>query len=192
MRSAFLFVCLGIVSMADREANGGYNLVSNGDFETGDFTDWNYTSKDGFSYVDTGFSQSGSYAAFFGDTQADGGGSISQLLATSSGAGYVFTFWFAGDGDNPSGFAAIVGGNTVFQLTNPPYDTNYNLYTFAFTATSTSTLIQFDEYDDVGYINLDNVSVEFASVPEPTSIIPLGIGMLTLTGYTVYRGKRDQ
>ncbi len=172
------------------EALAGGNLVVNGGFETGDFSDWNYTSVDDFSFVGTKFVHSGSYAAFFGDLQQDGGGSISQSLATNIGTTYALSFWFAGNGDSPSGFSATVGGNTVYKVTDPPYDADYKLYTFYFTATASSTLLKFTEYDNVSYINLDDVSVVTASsVPEPTSMIPLGIGMATLVGYISYRRR---
>lgn len=190
-----LAVVAGMVaaySMAAQEAFAGYNLVANGDFETGDFSNWNYTSQDSFSFVGTGFAESGSYAAFFGDLQEDSGGSISQSLATVAGTQYLFSFWFAGNGDNPSGFSAILGGDTFYQVTNPPYDSNYVNYIYEFTATSNSTLLEFNAYDDVSYINLDNVSVTPLSVPEPASMMLFGIGMVTLAGYSVFRCKRSQ
>jgi hypothetical protein len=189
-----IMILAGIItgySMAGLDAFAGFNLVANGDFETGDFSNWNYTSQDGFSFVGTGFAESGSYAAFFGDLQEDGGGSISQSLATTAGTSYVLSFWFAGNGDTPSGFSAIVGGNTVYQVTNPSYDGSYANYTFNFTASGNSTLLEFDAYDNVSYINLDNISVTSVSVPEPSSMIPLAIGMGTLAGCTAYRGKRS-
>ena len=39
---------------------------------------------------------------------------------------------------------------------------------------------------------IDNVSLTSSVVPEPASMIPMGIGMVTLAGYSVYRGKREQ
>ena len=169
------------------------DLVVNGGFETGDFSDWNYTSVDGFSFVDIGFPHGGLYAAFFGDLQEDGGGSISQSLTTTVGSSYVLSFWFAGDGDTPSGFSAIVGGNVLYQVTNPSFDANYNLYTFDFTAASASTLLQFTEYDDPGYINLDDVSVvPSATVPEPTSMVTLVLGVVILSCYSGCRRSRGR
>lgn len=191
MRTMVALVGL-VVGCGSMNSQAASELVVNGGFESGDFSNWNYTSLDGFSFVDTGFAHSGSYAAFFGDLQQDGGGSISQSLATVANATYVLSFWFAGDGDIPSGFSAIVGGNTLYQVTNPPFDVNYNLHTFDFTATSSVTLLEFTAYDNASYINLDDVSVVpfvSGSVPEPTSMIPLGIGLVAITGYTWYRRK---
>src|SRR5262249_31612319 len=68
------------------------DLIVNGGFETGDFTGWNYSSLDNLSFVGTGFAKSGNFAAFFGDTQADGGGSISQSFETTVGASYSLSF----------------------------------------------------------------------------------------------------
>jgi hypothetical protein len=181
---ALLLGAFGDVASAD--------LVLNGGFETGDFTDWNYTSQDHYSYMGIDFPQSGKYGAVLGDFSGDGGGSISQSLATTAGTTYVLSFWFAGDGDPPSGFRAVVGGNRLFQVVDPPYDNNYNLYSFNFTATSPSTLLEFDEYDDEDSMYLDNVSVvPAAAVPEPAGMILLGIGSMTLAGYHVHRGRKS-
>ena len=188
MRATSAIACVVLASVAP----GGHasaDLVVNGDFETGDFSNWAYTSQDGYSFVDGGFVHGGDYAAWFGDLQEDGGGSISQTLATTAGTAYVLSFWFAGDGDTPSGLTAIVGGNTLYEVTNPPLSF-YDLYTFDFVASGTSTLLEFDAYDDPSYINLDDVSVIPAAVPEPASMAFLGIGAAILASYTGFRRRK--
>jgi hypothetical protein len=54
--------------------------------------------------------------------------------------------------------------------------------------------IQLASFADDGFVQINQVTQAFSlsSVPEPTSMIPLGIGMVTLAGYSVYRGKREQ
>jgi PEP-CTERM motif len=180
--------CLFVSAAMGSKASA--DLVTNGGFDTGDFTGWTVNSPDGFTEVLSGFSHDGDFAAWFGDFQADGGGSISQSLATTAGSTYTLSFWFAGDGDDPSGFSAIVGGNTVFQVTNPPFDADYNQFTFNFTASSASTLLEFDGFDDDFFVNLDTVSVNLASVPEPSSIVLCGVAGLSGLGYTWRRRRR--
>jgi hypothetical protein len=160
-------------------ASAGY--IVNGGFETGDFTGWTLVGDPQTTFVDTGFTHSGTYAAFLGET--GGLGSLSQSFLTSIGTKYTLSFWFAGDGDDPSEFSASVGGNLLVDLVNPQFDIDYQKYQYAFIASGSSTVLSFSFRDDDFFLNLDDVSVDIASVPEPASfwLVSLGVPFLIIT-----------
>src|SRR5262252_9352602 len=71
------------------------NLVTNGDFETGDFTGWSVTHAATGSdiFVDIGPGPDPTFGAFFGATGSDFD-SISQTFATTPGASYTLSFFY--------------------------------------------------------------------------------------------------
>jgi len=153
----------------------GQELVQNGDFETGDFTDWTLV---GHTVVNTRHGAtiynaveasstyplsvySGNYGAFLGDNQV---ATLSQTLATVPGQTYRLSFWL----DNPANGGTqeflvrwntnSPSANTICSLVSPPVLTWTNLL-FMVTATGASTVLQFAVENDNGYFGLDDVSV---------------------------------
>ncbi len=152
----------------------GQNLVQNGGFETGNFTDWTLTP--GFAYGDVDVSSyvhSGTYAAQFIDSGPPYD-TLSQTLMTQAGTDYDLTFWIqvqgtitpqadfyvSWDGTKIGDYPAIA---TVFQ---------YNEYQIVVTGTGSDTL-SFSAYDNPGAYGLDDVSVTplGASAPEGGSAL---------------------
>jgi len=191
-------VLLGAVAVNSAPA-AAQNLVQNGSFETGDFTDWTLSGAAnnnndgiyGFNVVTSGeFGynvEDGSYDANL-YTDSTTFGYLSQSITTNIGDTYQLTYYLASAGDTPDEFKAIVGGNTLSDLTNIAAHDYYE-YTFNFTATSTTTQIEFGAYDDnisvsAPGIALDNVSVvdttATSSVPEPLTtggtLVAVGMG----------------
>jgi hypothetical protein len=145
-------------------------IVTNGGFETGDFTGWTLSGNTDFVGVTTGIAHTGDYAAYFG---SDGSlGFLSQNLATTAGTSYELNFFLASDGQTPSEFDVTFGGATFSQ--NDLALSSYTSESFILTATGSSTLLQFGFRDDNGFLNLDDVSVN--SVPEPESLTLLCLG----------------
>ena len=153
------------------------NLVTNGDFETGDFTGWTLFGNTGFTGVASGNGVGGSYGAYFGAV-GTAGGIYQQTLATVAGATYTFSFDLANDGGTFNSVDVQFDGASVLSGTN--------LNGFGFTpnsysviASTASTTISFAFQQDPAYYYLDNVSVVQSSVPDGGSTVALlGVGVL--------------
>jgi len=155
----------GSMALAVGSPAHALNLVTNGSFETGNFSGWTQFGDTSFSGVQClVVAPDGQCEAFFGVLGATGG--IQQNLATVAGQSYLISFALSPDGGTPSSFAASFGGTTLLSLINPPASA-FQTYSFLTTATSANTLLSFSFRDDPGFLLFDAVSV---TVPEPASI----------------------
>jgi hypothetical protein len=79
---------------------GSTQMISNGGFETGDLTGWNYSGSCGSSPGAVGsgssFANSGNY--FYYDACSNFGDTISQTFTTVIGDTYDISFWLTIDG----------------------------------------------------------------------------------------------
>jgi hypothetical protein len=163
------------------------NLITNGDFETFDFTGWTVTPAATGSFITVAPNPLGpdfTLGAFFGagGTDLD---AISQTFATTPGAFYDLTFFY--QVLNPAGvppdneFNVLWNGVSVDASLFPQSDVNSGFGTFDFMlqATGTMTTLEFEGRNAPQFDFLDNVSVTTA-VPEPSSYIGALFGLVGL------------
>jgi hypothetical protein len=165
-----------------------FNLLLNGSFQTGDFTDWTLSGNvDGNTFVTgpfDGYVSQDATDGFFAALGAVGSDVIiSQSFSDTSGQHYAFSFYYNANGTQPSDISAFWDGTLLLSLTNP-LTSGYQHFTFLETGTGLDT-VSFHARNDPDYDALDNVSV----VSEPGSLLLLGSGLVGLGG-TIRRKLR--
>jgi hypothetical protein len=198
MRSKIGIFTLALVAFCGSQSVFADQLVTNGGFETGDFTGWTVagpattTSSPSLYFgVDTVDADSGTYGAYLGSQF--GVLQLSQTLTLADNHDYTVSFSLANLGaallpNFINSFTVSIGGTTIFTETNAPASA-YTNYSFSFdtTATSpTSEVLLISSENDASYFSLDNVSVSTtaasATTPEPATfllIVP-AVGLLAL------------
>jgi flagellin len=182
LRALGFAVALAALPVAGASAT---ELVSNGGFETGDFSGWTLSGNTGFTDVEVGVEHSGTFGGLFG--QVGSTGMIEQTLTTVAGQNYSLSFWLLNSGGPANSFEASIDGGAVLSLNDSPaFD--YTHYTFNFTASGTSTDLAFTFRQDPSFWFLDDVSVTGSTgAPEPATIALLGAG---IAGFGAIRRKR--
>jgi hypothetical protein len=140
-------------------------LVLNGGFESGDFSDWIQSGTTLYTFVTNApcaYVHYGTCGALLGSVPSPG--CLTQNVPTTPGQMYVVSFWLC----NPTGgsmnratpnlFQARWGGALIFSQTNIT-STVWNKLQFNVLATNTVMPLQFCFEDDPAYLALDDVSV---------------------------------
>lgn len=190
MRSSLV---LASVALAFSTPAAAAELITNGGFETGDFTGFTLSGNTGFTFVTTEAPavSSGLFGAAFGPVGSLG--TITQTLATSAGQSYLISFDLSNlGGETPNAFNVSFGGTSLFSATDSAAFAFTNFSTTA-TAAGASTDLAFSFQHDPNFFTLDNISVTAvtSAVPEPTTwaLMILGLGFV---GGTMRSARRQQ
>lgn len=183
--SAGAVLALAFTGLGVGAAQASPNLVKNGGFETGHFTDWGINQVSYPMYIVANPVQEGAFAAQIAGYQF-GPDTLSQLISTSAGQSYNLSFWYFQVPAQPNGIAVTWNGANVYAATNEAIG-GYQHVLASVVGTGSDSLV-FTAYNNPAYTYLDNVSVS-AGVPEPSTwaLSLLGFG---LAGAAVRRRRQ--
>jgi len=189
--------------VAPAASHAAANLVVNGSFEQGpaglgSFDGWTTTLGDANTYVDSSGvtgplaneASDGLWSAYFGTQAALGGATIAQSLATTAGDSYVLSFDVANDnwGGVASNGLVASAGTSVFSLSNVD-DQGYLHEAISFVAGSAPTQLSFAAFNDTGWLQIDNVVVTAAAVPEPSAAQSMFTALLLASAVATWKRR---
>ena len=189
------YLAAGILLLGTAQFAYSQNLITNGDFETGNFIGWTTTDAASGSALVVQFNAVApdfTFAALFGATGADLD-AISQTFATTPGATYSLSFFYqaANLGQTPNNeFNVLWNGTSVGSpFPNLNATDGFGTFTFQETATGTSTTLEFEGRNKSYFDILDNVSV--TAVPDTGSTLGLvSLALAALFGASRLRSIR--
>jgi len=163
------------LALAPGAADAATNLVTNGGFETGDYTGWTNNPVSYPQSIVTYAVQDGSYAAQF-EGFSFGPNTLSQLIATASGQSYTLSFWYYQSAYLPNGLDVTWNGSSIFSATDE-FFTGYRQVSAVVLGSGSDALV-FTAYNDLSNTLLDNVSVSAltSAVPEPATWAMMIVG----------------
>lgn len=172
---AAMVVCLSLMGLFAASARA--NIVTNGGFETGDFSGWSTAAAPAGSDFSV-FAQphSGAFSVKF---SADAGqhDTMLQVLPTTSGQQYTLEFWVLNYGVGDDSLQVLWEGGTALDLT--PVSTPLESWEFIsvpLAATANGSELRFRVFDTISTVLIDDVSVQ--PVPEPATVAMTIIGGL--------------
>lgn len=187
IKSTILFAGLSVLA-AFTPVSAKADLITNGGFETGDFTGWVLEHEAYPFAVGSAPSfpvHSGEFAAQIAGFDFDQNILTQAIAGSVAGQWYNLTFWFEQANAQPNGLSVTWNGNTIYSETN--YAHNYQSYSFNVLATGSDTL-SFIAYNNPSFGYLDDVSLNISAVPEPSTWAMLILGFASL-GFIAHRRR---
>jgi len=181
-----LFVCVLFIPAAHAD------LITNGGFETGDFTGWTQsgwlidTTNPNSGVYDASTGCAGASCTTIGDPNA---AYLYQDVATTAGTNYTLSFFYDSGqlATNASELLVLWGDpnapnlSTVVDFVNVDTSSAYVEYTGTVTATSVTSQLEFFGRQDLDFYSLDDVSLTggtVSSVPEPEPFLLVVAGLI--------------
>lgn len=189
-KTAFLALglSLGMACVGVSSASAAGDLVTNGGFESHNFNGWSESNFNNSGVQSGVWAKSGTYGAHLvrnGQQQ----GSLSQTLATVANTLYTLNFDIRNNRDGAALFSVLAGTAALFSNQSITGGSGYTHFTAQFTASSSSTLLNFKLGN--GNWGLDNVSVTKVATAVPGPIAGAGLpALLGLLGFGLWRRKR--
>ncbi|MDA0833974.1 MAG: PEP-CTERM sorting domain-containing protein [Planctomycetota bacterium] len=162
--------------------------IINGGFETGDLTGWSTSGAD-FADTSTVTPHTGNFS--FRGYDNSGFATLSQSFSTLPAAVYQLDFWSFTSVSDPGNILRYqIDADPIITVLQTPF---YALTTDSFTASGATTTLSFYFETDPGTGTrfIDDVSVtQLSAVPEPSTVVLLLTGGVSLIGYGWRRKKK--
>jgi hypothetical protein len=181
MRRVFGIVLTLVLLAEAGQARADY--VTNGGFETGNFSGWTLTGDTSSLFVSPSAAFTGNDGAVLSTNGAMG--FLSETLTTPTGSPLDLSLFLASDGSTPNELTVSFGGTTLIDEKDFT-GSNYTAFKLTVTPSSATNVLQIGFQNDNGFFTLDNVSLDgrgVAATPEPGSLTLLGLGGLLVGGF---------